>query len=76
MFILCYILIFVTGAINIHRLATMSQLLDQVADVDIDSQGRFKYILINVKDKTNNVNKQIVRGYARAQWHGESVIHV
>lgn len=54
----------------------MSQLLDQVADVDIDANGRFKYILINVKDKVNDVSKQIVRGYTRAQWHGKSVIHL
>ncbi|XP_014476647.1 PREDICTED: 14 kDa phosphohistidine phosphatase-like [Dinoponera quadriceps] len=59
------------GVTNIQRIATMSQLLDQVADVDIDSHGRFKYILITVKDKTNDVSKQIVRGYARAQWHAD-----
>lgn len=51
----------------------MSQLLDKVPDVDIDSHGRFKYILINVQDKSNNASKFIVRGYARAQWHGKTV---
>ncbi|XP_032674999.1 14 kDa phosphohistidine phosphatase-like [Odontomachus brunneus] len=59
------------GAINIHRFATMSQLLDQVADVDIDDRGRFKYILIDVKDTINNASKQVVRGYVRAQWHAD-----
>lgn len=51
----------------------MSQLLDNVPDVDIDDNGRFKYILINVQDKVNKASKQIVRGYARAQWHGEFI---
>jgi len=53
----------------------MSQLLDNVLDVDIDGHGRFKYILINVQDDVNKTSKKIVRGYARAQWHGESAIH-
>ncbi|EFN64284.1 hypothetical protein EAG_08937 [Camponotus floridanus] len=48
----------------------MSHLLDKVVDVDIDDYGRFKYILINVQDDTNKISKQIVRGNARAQWHG------
>lgn len=57
---------------NSSRIAGMSQLLDKVPDVDIDSHGRFKYILINVQDKSNNASKFIVRGYARAQWHGKT----
>lgn len=64
---------FVTGAINIYRFVTMSQLLDKVQDVDIDGHGRFKYILIDVRDEVNKASKQIVRGYSRAQWHGEFV---
>ena len=56
---------------NSSRIAGMSQLLDKVPDVDIDSHGRFKYILINVKDKSNNASKFIVRGYARAEWHAD-----
>ncbi|XP_012214646.1 sex-regulated protein janus-A-like [Linepithema humile] len=59
------------GVLNIHRFATMSQLLDNVPDVDIDDNGKFKYILINVQDKANKASKQIVRGYARAQWHAD-----
>ncbi|CAL7947804.1 unnamed protein product [Xylocopa violacea] len=56
---------------NSKRSVAMSELLNKVPDVDIDGHGRFKYILINVQDDTNNVSKSIVRGYARAQWHGD-----
>lgn len=51
----------------------MSHLLDKVLDVDIGGHGRFKYILINVQDDVNKASKQIVRGNARAQWHGKFV---
>ncbi|XP_050452499.1 14 kDa phosphohistidine phosphatase-like [Cataglyphis hispanica] len=57
------------SVINIQRFITMSHLLDKVLDIDIDGHGRFKYILINVEDDVNKTSKQIVRGYARAQWH-------
>ncbi|XP_050459389.1 14 kDa phosphohistidine phosphatase-like [Cataglyphis hispanica] len=59
------------SVINIQRFITMSHLLDKVLDVDIDGYGRFKYILINVEDDVNKTSKQIVRGYARAQWHAD-----
>ncbi|XP_070154994.1 14 kDa phosphohistidine phosphatase [Polyergus mexicanus] len=59
------------SVINIQRFITMSHLLDKVLDVDIDGHGRFKYILINVQDDVNKASKQIVRGYARAQWHAD-----
>ncbi|XP_072749302.1 sex-regulated protein janus-A [Anoplolepis gracilipes] len=59
------------SVINIQRFVTMSDLLDKVLDVDIDGHGRFKYILINVQDDVNKASKQIVRGYARAQWHAD-----
>ncbi|GAB6025101.1 14 kDa phosphohistidine phosphatase [Chamberlinius hualienensis] len=42
--------------------------LDSVADVDIDT-GRFKYILIRLKDKQTNAIKKIVRGYTWAGYH-------
>lgn len=42
--------------------------------VDIDDDGRFKYILIKVFGKEladgTEPSKLIVRGYARAEWHG------
>ena len=46
----------------------MSTKLDQVKNVDVDSQGRFKYILVKVKDGSHQ--KYIVRGYGRAGYHG------
>jgi len=41
----------------------------RIADVEIDPNGVFKYILIEVKAK-DGTNKIIVRGYAWAQYHG------
>ncbi len=49
----------------------MSGKLDQVQNVDIDSGGRFKYILVKISDGSRE--KYIVRGYARAGYHGMSV---
>lgn len=49
----------------------MSQLLNQVADVKIDPNGTFKYILITVTDNSDKSKKQIVRGYASETWHGK-----
>lgn len=48
--------------------------LEAVPLVDIDSEGRFKYILIKVYGKEEadgtEPSKLIVRGYSRAEWHG------
>lgn len=57
------------SAINSRWLATMSKLLDKVPDVDIDDSGKFKYMLLNIHDKTNDASKTVVRGYKRAEWH-------
>ncbi len=46
----------------------MSGKLDQVQNVDIDSGGRFKYILVKISDGSRE--KYIVRGYGRAGYHG------
>jgi len=46
-----------------------SNVLDRVADVDIDADGTFKYILIKVQTK-DGASKEIVRGYSWAQYHG------
>lgn len=52
----------------------MDAKLEAVPLVDIDKEGRFKYILIKVygKEKSDGSepSKLIVRGYKRAQWHG------
>lgn len=42
--------------------------MNQISDAQIDSQGRFKYILIKLS--TNGLDKHIVRGYAWAEYHG------
>ena len=43
--------------------------LKRIADVDIDPNGVFKYILIKVKAK-DGTSKTVVRGYGWAQYHG------
>lgn len=52
----------------------MDAKLEAVPLVDIDDEGRFKYILIKVYGKEqadgSEPSKLIVRGYKRAQWHG------
>lgn len=53
--------------------------LEAVPAVDIDSEGRFKYILIKVygreKSDGSEPSKLIVRGYKRAEWHGNYLIY-
>ncbi|XP_045879617.1 14 kDa phosphohistidine phosphatase isoform X1 [Meles meles] len=48
--------------------------LAQIADVDIDSDGVFKYVLIRVHSAPPSEageSKEIVRGYKWAEYHGE-----
>ncbi len=42
--------------------------LDKIENVKIDSNGRFKYILIKLIH--NNQEKFIVRGFKWAEYHG------
>ncbi|BES93027.1 sex differentiation [Nesidiocoris tenuis] len=55
-----------------------SPVLDQVADVKIDPEGRFKYVLIRVYAPTtkdgNDPSKMIVRGNARGPYHGKFLV--
>jgi len=45
--------------------------LDEVEDVDIDANGRFKYVLIKLYHPDSEENyKYIVRGYKWAGYHG------
>ena len=53
---------------------TDSSVLDKVADVDIDANGTFKYILIQIQTK-DGVSKEIVRGYQWAEYHGTKCSH-
>lgn len=50
--------------------------MENIANVDIDASGRFKYILIKIKSVNNE--KYVVRGYAWAEYHGknESIIEI
>lgn len=43
--------------------------LEQIPDVDIDTQGKFKYILIEVSDPDTKEKKYIVRGYRDCSYH-------
>ncbi|KAI6240074.1 Sex-regulated protein janus-A [Aphelenchoides fujianensis] len=43
--------------------------IDAIEDVDIDSKGKFKYILIEAKD--SNKSKFIVRGYGSCGFHAD-----
>ena len=46
--------------------------MDQVADVDIESDAVYKYILIRVSDKKSRASKVVVRGYSWADYHGNN----
>lgn len=52
----------------------MAAELANVPLVDIDAEGRFKYVLIKVHAKVladgSEPNKLIVRGFRSAEWHG------
>lgn len=46
--------------------------LQDIPDVDVDKEGRFKYILIKIINKNNpSEEKCIVRGYSRCEWHND-----
>lgn len=59
-----------------HRTRNMSSqaVIDAVPQVDIDSEGRFKYILLKLwaaDHKDEEDFKYLVRGYNRADWHSD-----
>ncbi|XP_020712247.2 14 kDa phosphohistidine phosphatase-like [Athalia rosae] len=43
----------------------MEKILEAIPDVDIDDNGTFKYILIDVYGKDDSIQKVILRGYLR-----------
>ncbi|XP_049580603.1 si:dkey-51e6.1 [Syngnathus scovelli] len=47
----------------------MSESLAAIPDVEIDPDGTFKYILVQVKVKNGDVCKNIVRGTKSAEYH-------
>ena len=57
---------------GLHLLSELASIImDQVADVDIDQSGVYKYILIKLTDKKSGGSKVVVRGYSWADYHGE-----
>lgn len=67
-----------SGVLRPSASGNMAADLAQIPDVDIDSDGVFKYVLIRVhlaspsEDSTKEC-KEIVRGYKWAEYHGEGV---
>lgn len=63
----------------LHRLSgsvrrvtvAMADALAKIPDVEIDPEGTFKYILVRVKVKDGDVNKDIVRGTKSAEYHSK-----
>lgn len=49
----------------------MADALAKIPDVEIDPEGTFKYILVRVKVKDGDVNKDIVRGTKSAEYHSK-----
>uniref|UniRef100_A0A7E4ZSE8 Janus/Ocnus n=1 Tax=Panagrellus redivivus TaxID=6233 RepID=A0A7E4ZSE8_PANRE len=45
--------------------------LDEIADVELDGVGKFKYIQILVKDKVRGDSKLVIRGYAHCAYHAD-----
>ena len=49
--------------------------LASIPDADIDPNGVFKYVLIRVNStEDDDSSKDIVRGYAWAEYHGKEVV--
>uniref|UniRef100_A0AC35FRT1 Uncharacterized protein n=1 Tax=Panagrolaimus sp. PS1159 TaxID=55785 RepID=A0AC35FRT1_9BILA len=49
----------------------MSSKLDSIADCEIDTSKKFKYIQIKVKDRDSGDHKLIVRGYSHCGFHSD-----
>lgn len=49
----------------------MADTLSKVPDVEIDSDGKFKYILVRLKVKDGDAHKDIVRGTKSAEFHSK-----
>lgn len=62
----------VSGALTKASFA-MADALAKIPDVEIDPEGTFKYILVRVKVKDGDVNKDIVRGTKSAEYHSKLI---
>lgn len=49
----------------------MADALAKIPDVEIDTEGTFKYILVRIKVKDGSLSKDIVRGTKSAQYHSK-----
>lgn len=49
----------------------MGDALAEIPDVEIDTEGTFKYILVRVQVKDGSLSKDIVRGTKSAQYHSK-----
>lgn len=54
----------------------MADCLKKVPDVEIDAEGKFKYILVRVKVKGGTDHKDIVRGTKSAEYHSKLISRV
>lgn len=62
----------VSGSLTKASVA-MADALAKIPDVEIDPEGTFKYILVRVKVKDGDVNKDIVRGTKSAEYHSKLI---
>ncbi|KAF5890096.1 14 kDa phosphohistidine phosphatase-like, partial [Clarias magur] len=63
-----------SAAVVSRRLsADMAESLNKVPEVQIDPEGKFKYILVRVKVKDGTEHKDIVRGTKSAEYHSKCV---
>lgn len=44
-----------------------------IQNIDIDPEGRFKYVLIKLKDKSTKKFRYIIRGYSWASFHAAMI---
>lgn len=56
---------------NHNNIRNSLKMVDSIPLVDIDPEGKFKYILIQVKDETNNKLIHLVRGYRKCSFHAD-----
>lgn len=52
----------------------MAEALAKIPDVEIDPEGTFKYILLRVKVKDGDAQKDVVRGTKSAEFHSKFII--
>lgn len=57
--------------LSVFVTVAMADALAKVPDVEIDPEGIFKYILVRIKVKDEDVHKDIVRGTKSAEYHSK-----